>query len=61
MIWKNGLTKNEKYRLKTIKTQTWHKWFAWYPVVIWIKEGHQIKAWLQYLERRSNYVNFPNW
>lgn len=48
MIWVNGLI----YEYKKKKKEQWHKWFAWYPVVIRITEDHhEVKAWLQYVER----------
>jgi hypothetical protein len=51
MIWKDGPTWEETKRIRA----EWHKWFAWYPVVIRIEEGHKIKAWLQYVERKGIY------
>lgn len=36
----------------------WHKWFAWYPVVVGTTEDqHYIKAWLTIVERRATYVS----
>jgi len=29
----------------------WHRWFAWYPVVIMI-EGGEYRVWLEYIERK---------
>jgi hypothetical protein len=29
----------------------WDRWFAWYPVVIWI-ERVPTRAWLRYVERK---------
>ena len=50
-----------------VKTKTvfnrcrWHRWFAWYPVTLSVKEDHQgdflvKKAWLVYVDRKwSNF------
>jgi hypothetical protein len=29
----------------------WHRWFAWYSVVVWI-ERRPTRVWLRYIERR---------
>lgn len=58
----DGLTykaKNrEKIKRREEKNQrrmNWHKWFAWYPVVIAEKDNHKIKIWLQYIWRKADY------
>jgi hypothetical protein len=28
----------------------WHRWFAWYPVIVWI-DGKRRRVWLRYVER----------
>ena len=58
MEWVNGETKTSKDKRK----ESWHKWFAWYPVIIGSiqidgKERY-IKAWLQYVSRLGRYGNF---
>jgi hypothetical protein len=53
MIWENGLT----WEGEKVKKEKWHKWFAWYPVIIGKTEDeHHIKAWLQYIERQGKYA-----
>lgn len=55
MEWKNGLTSDEKKRRK----EDWHKWFAWFPVVIGITaDHHRIKAWLQVVERKGRFKRY---
>lgn len=51
MIWKNGLTWEEEKRRK----KTWHRWFAWYPIVYMVRDGHKYKVWLQTIERRGEF------
>ena len=53
MKWTNGRT----YYAKDTYRQTWHKWFAWYPVEVGTTgEGENqrtVKVWLQYIERKK--------
>jgi len=49
MKWVNGLTLEAKIELK----QTWHVWFAWYPVVVDVVDGHSVKVWLEEVERKG--------
>jgi len=36
-----------------------HKWFAWRPVTIFIRDdGRQVKAWLEYVERTGRWIDF---
>lgn len=49
MIWTDGETWEEEKRRKG----EWHKYFAWFPVTIRVENGHKIKAWLQYVERKG--------
>ena len=50
MIWRDGLTNEEKLRRK----KNWHKWFAWFPVTIGVSnDHHKFKCWLQYTLRRG--------
>lgn len=52
MIWKGSLTWKGK---KVIKGK-WHKWFAWYPIIIGeTKDNHNIVVWLQYIERKGEF------
>lgn len=30
----------------------WHKWFAWYPVIVKNDSGPDIFIWLEYVERK---------
>lgn len=57
MKWINGLTYERKQEIKTKKREkfgVWHKWFAWYPVIVGINnESRQIKVWLEATERRG--------
>lgn len=61
MKWIDGLNYEEKkkqdrtkYVEKLLEKTKWHKWFAWYPVVIGeTKNKHLIKVWLQYVYRRG--------
>ena len=60
MIWKYGLTYEEKEKrryAKQVKLREWHDWFAWKPVVI--GEDKEIKlniwAWLQIVERKRTF------
>lgn len=54
MKWVNGLT----FWAKDIRNREWHKWFAWYPVIIdYVGEGRDkrnVKVWLQYILRRED-------
>lgn len=59
MRWKNGLTDLEKAKRKRLKREQlseWHSWFAWFPVVVdETTDGHNVKAWLQTVQRRGHY------
>jgi hypothetical protein len=65
MIWKNGLTEEAKRKIRVQKRRLaikeWHKWFAWYPVIIRIENDHNIKAWMQYVERKTEYFWPTEW
>ena len=40
---------------KKIKEITkWHDWFAWYPIIIDIKNGYKI-VWLEKVSRKAHY------
>jgi hypothetical protein len=50
MKWINGLTDTEWVR----RREFWHRWFAWYPVVVSkTTDGHKIKVWWEYVERKG--------
>jgi hypothetical protein len=52
MIWKNGLTTEEKRRLKS----EWHRKFAWVPTIVGVtKDNHYVKAWLCFIEQKGEY------
>jgi|GEM_PF-4700148 len=64
MKWINGRT----IMAKIHRRKNWHRWFAWYPVIIGQtgtgEEEREVKVWLQYVERmkeglrRSNYWRY---
>lgn len=57
MIWKNGLTWQEKRERKVKYWSEWRSWLAWYPVVVAVtKDKHEIKAWFSMVQRRRNYA-----
>lgn len=42
MKWIDGLTAEEKYRIKS----NWHTWFAWHPVCVAVTTSHhKVYAW----------------
>ena len=49
MQWKNS----ETWEHKKSRMELWHMWFAWYPVKVYIKDGHYVKAWLEYVHRKG--------
>lgn len=59
MKWISGFSDDEKVRRK----KEWHRWFAWFPVIIGhTKDGRQIKAWLRYVKRRgTHYFYSGHW
>ena len=65
MKYVDGLTRATKRELKLKKIserKEWHKWFAWYPVEVdETKDGHKIKIWMQYVNRRALYDESPSW
>ena len=53
MKWVNGLTDKEIHR----RREQWHRWFAWFPVIVEITEdGHKVKIWLETVERRGRFI-----
>jgi hypothetical protein len=34
----------------------WHRWFAWYPVIVWI-DGERRRVWLRYVQRKLGTKN----
>ena len=66
MEWINGETRESKWRRKKEYLSNWHKWFAWYPVIIGYVESEgkvrRKKAWLQYVFRDGYYdPYFTKW
>lgn len=51
MRWRKVLA-HQKLRERARKECVWHKWFAWYPVIIEHDEGSQTKAWLEFVGRK---------
>ena len=49
MKWKAGKT----YATKIEYYTSWHKWFAWYPITIFERNGRKVKLWLEYIERKG--------
>ena len=39
----------------------WQRWFAWYPVQIDTKDGYNICAWLQVVDRRGELTFGYDW
>ncbi|MGB4188501.1 MAG: hypothetical protein WBJ58_00880 [Syntrophales bacterium] len=54
MKWVNGETDEHKRE----RLAQWHRWFAWYPVTLKIEDGHRIKIWLEWVERKIN-ITYP--
>ena len=58
MRWVNGLT----WEAYCEQRQNWHRWFAWFPVVVRITDdGHNVRAWMEYVERSSTYQLLGGW
>jgi hypothetical protein len=59
MEWINGETQESKI----IRKQKWHKWFAWFPVVVEYviidKKIRKVKIWLDYVNRKGTYHTNP--
>lgn len=36
----------------------WHRWFAWYPVVMTGISGHDHIVWLETIERKGTYHTY---
>jgi hypothetical protein len=45
--------KRETYRQKQARIGRWHRWFAWFPVVV---DEHW--AWLEYVERQGDFDDY---
>ncbi len=52
MKWIDGFTWKEKIKRK----ETWHRWFAWYPVMVAEDNGRKVMAWWEYVERRHYWI-----
>lgn len=60
MKWTNGYSAEEKYNRKS----NWHKYFAWFPVVVGLtSDNREIKVWWEWVERKGEitYATFPDW
>jgi hypothetical protein len=62
MKWISSYT----YEAKIERKEQWHRWFAWYPVVVGVtNEKRQTKVWLQYVMRKGihwkNYTLSKDW
>lgn len=58
MKWING----ETWESERTRKSDWHKWFAWFPVVIAIRlmpegKSRTIQVWLEYVERKGQYCS----
>ena len=49
MKWLDGYTSEHKRTLR----ENWHKWFAWFPVVINIVNNRKQYCWLEEVERKG--------
>jgi hypothetical protein len=48
MRWTDGLSADEIRR----REKVWHKWYAWFPVVVGeTSDGHMIYAWFEVVWR----------
>jgi hypothetical protein len=52
MKWLDGYTNAHKQYLR----QNWHKWFAWFPVVIKVIDNRKQYCWLEYVERKGELI-----
>jgi hypothetical protein len=58
MIFKVGLTYEERVRRRTERKNrmiAWSKWFAWYPVNVGEEKGKYVLAWGQWVERSAKF------
>lgn len=56
MQWLNGVTREVKIH----RREKWHKWFAWRPITVYrINNEHKFKVWLEVIERKGDYNNWP--
>jgi hypothetical protein len=58
MKWLGSLTvieKVDRWFQKNKPKEDWHKWFAWYPVVVGKRSGRYVMVWFGYVERKSVY------
>lgn len=49
-----------KWTRKLGRPDNWHRWYAWYPVVVEETDGLQVFVWLDVVERRLSYREL-NW
>jgi len=55
MRWSSYYERREQKLANSYKGK-WHKWFAWRPVAVEVKQ-----VWLEWLERRGSYNVLLNW
>lgn len=58
MQWING----ETWKSEKLRKSNWHKWFAWFPVVVsevQMPDGkiRSVKVWLDTVERKGEYCS----
>ena len=52
------------YQTNVPLTEKWHRWFAWYPVIITAVGEPQTRVWLYFVERRwspGTHTGVGNW
>ena len=48
----------------SVAREEWHRWFAWYPVIITRVGDPQFRAWLKFVERKwspGTYTGAGKW
>lgn len=60
MQWING----ETWKSEKLRKSNWHKWFAWFPVVIGKQKKNgierNVKVWLRNIYRKRTSDSFAN-
>jgi hypothetical protein len=60
MIFGRSNAELNRAHLERIKRrETWHSWFAWYPVRLEGPNGRI--AWLEWIEHRSELIGYPSY
>src|SRR6187551_857681 len=53
MEWASRSRKRQmRFQKRQVMNANWHRWFAWYPVMISIEGKTDYWAWLEYIERK---------